>query len=130
MSETTADRPTVLVVDDEEDLRDIMRRMLERRGFDTLVAGDAGEALTVCREHPGPIAVLVTDLGLPGVSGGEMADRCRDLRPDMGVVYISGLPKDIAVTKGLVGADALLVKKPFTADALLQALKSVLGENG
>jgi hypothetical protein len=46
----------------------------------------------------------------------------------MGVVYISGLPKDIAVTKGLIGADALLVKKPFTSDLLLEALRSILAQ--
>jgi len=131
MSEApVTERPTVLVVDDEEDLRDIMRRMLERRGYATLVAGDPEEAMSVCREHPGEIAALVTDLTLPGVSGGELAGAASDLRPGLGVVFISGLPKDIAVTKGLVGADALLVKKPFTADALLAALKSVLGQNG
>jgi len=128
MSDDQQERPTVLVVDDEEDLRDIMRRMLERRGYTTLVAGDAEQATAVCRDHPGPIAVLVTDLGLPGVSGGEMAGRCRDLRPDMGVVYISGLPKDIAVSKGLITEDALLVKKPFTSDLLLDALRLVLAE--
>ncbi|MGA5303511.1 response regulator [Nucisporomicrobium flavum] len=128
MSEDQRERPTVLVVDDEEDLRDIMRRMLERRGYATLVAGDADQATAVCQDHPGPIAVLVTDLGLPGVSGGEMADRCRELRPDMGVVYISGLPKDIAVSKGLIPQDALLVKKPFTSDLLLEALRLVLAE--
>ncbi|BCJ53839.1 hypothetical protein Asp14428_53140 [Actinoplanes sp. NBRC 14428] len=128
MTEVPEERPTVLVVDDEEDLRDIMRRMLERRGFATLVAGDSDQALTVCREHPGDIDVLVTDLGLPGVSGGEMARTCTQLRPDMGVVYISGLPKDIAVTKGLINEDSLLVKKPFTADLLLEALRVILAE--
>src|ERR1044071_2226137 len=106
MTEATQERPTVLVVDDEEDLRDIMRRMLERRGFATLVAGDSDQALAVCREHPGVIDVLVTDLGLPGVSGGDLARNASGLRPEMGVVYISGLPKDIAVTKGLIGADS------------------------
>ena len=128
MSETTADRPTVLVVDDEEDLRDIMRRMLERRGFDTLVAGDSVQATEICRDHDGEIDVLVTDLGLPGVSGGELSRAARELRPEMGVVYISGLPKDIAVTKGLIGDDALLVKKPFTSDLLIEALRLVIGQ--
>jgi CheY-like chemotaxis protein len=128
MTEVTQERPTVLVVDDEEDLRDIMRRMLERRGFATLVAGDPDQALAVCREHPGVIQVLVTDLGLPGVSGGDLARAASQLRPDMGVVYISGLPKDIAVTKGLIGPDALLVKKPFTSDLLLEALRSILDQ--
>ena len=128
MTEVTQERPTVLVVDDEEDLRDIMRRMLERRGFATLVAGDSDQAIAVCREHPGVIDVLVTDLGLPGVSGGDLARNASGLRPEMGVVYISGLPKDIAVTKGLIGADALLVKKPFTSDLLLEALRSILDQ--
>jgi DNA-binding response OmpR family regulator len=128
MTEATEERPTVLVVDDEEDLRDIMRRMLERRGFATLVAGDADQALAVCREHPGVIDVLVTDLGLPGVSGGDLARNASEIRSEMGVVYISGLPKDIAVGKGLIPADALLVKKPFTSELLLVALRQVLGQ--
>src|SRR4030095_49385 len=128
MSQTTADRPTVLVVDDEEDLRDIMRRMLERRGFDTLVAGDSEQAVATCRDHEGEIAVLVTDLGLPGASGGELSRAATALRPGMGVVYISGLPKDIAVTKGLISEDALLVKKPFTSDLLIEALRLVISQ--
>jgi DNA-binding NtrC family response regulator len=130
MSEVSPDasRPTVLVVDDEEDLRDIMRRMLERRGFDTLVAGDCQSAVALCRDHPGDIDVLVTDLGLPGASGGELSHAATALRPAMGVVYISGLPKDIAVTQDLISDDALLVKKPFTADLLIEALRVVLAE--
>jgi DNA-binding response OmpR family regulator len=128
MSEDSQERPTVLVVDDEEDLRDIMRRMLERRGFATLVAGDSERAIALCRDHPGVIDVLVTDLGLPGVSGGDLARDAAGLRPAMGVVYISGLPKDIAVAKGLIGDDALLVKKPFTSDLLTEALRLVLAE--
>jgi DNA-binding response OmpR family regulator len=121
-------RPTVLVVDDEEDLRDIMRRMLERRGFATLTAGDSQQAIAACREHPGEIDILVTDLGLPGVSGGELSRAAIALRPGMRVVYISGLPKDIAVADGLIDGDALLVKKPFTTDLLIEALRSVLAE--
>lgn len=123
-----SDRPTVLVVDDEEDLRDIMRRMLERRGFDTLVAADSDEAIAACREHPGDIDVLVTDLGLPGITGGDLSRAAIELRPAMGVVYISGLPKDIAVTKGLIDDDALLVKKPFTSDLLIDALRAVIAQ--
>jgi DNA-binding response OmpR family regulator len=122
----SAPRPTVLVVDDEEDLRDIMRRMLERRGFDTLVASDPVQALTVCRDHPGEIDILVTDLGLPGVSGGEMSREATELRPGMRVVYISGLPRDIAVADGLIGDDALLVKKPFSTEVLVASLRDVL----
>jgi DNA-binding response OmpR family regulator len=128
MSQATApdERPTVLVVDDEEDLRDIMRRMLERRGFTALVAGDSGQAIEVCREHPGEIDVLITDLGLPGVSGGELSRTASELRPGMQVIYISGLPREIAIADGLIAEDALLVKKPFTTEGLIEALRSVL----
>ena len=128
MPEVSEGRPTVLVVDDEEDLRDIMQRMLERRGFDTLVAGDPEQALATCRDHAGDIDVLVTDLGLPGASGADLSRAAVALRPEMGVVYISGLPKDIAVTKGLIGDDALLVKKPFTSDLLIEALRLVIAK--
>jgi CheY-like chemotaxis protein len=128
MSEEQPERPTVLVVDDEEDLRDIMRRMLERRGFDTLVAGDSESAIAACRDHEGVIDVLITDLGLPGASGGELSRAATELRPSMSVVYISGLPKDIAVSKGLIGDDALLVKKPFTSELLIEALRVVIAE--
>ncbi|MEU8815796.1 MULTISPECIES: response regulator [unclassified Actinoplanes] len=122
----TDTRPTVLVVDDEEDLRDIMRRMLERRGFDTLIAGDSTQAIEACRQHPGDIDILITDLGLPGVSGGELSRSATELRPEMRVVYISGLPKEIAVADGLIAEDALLVKKPFSSEALVETLRSVL----
>ena len=125
---TPSTRPTVLVVDDEEDLRDIMRRMLERRGFTALVAGDSDQAIAVCRQHPGAIDVLVTDLNLPGTSGGDLARQASGLRPEMGVVYISGLPKDIAVAKGQIAEDARLVMKPFTSDLLLEALRAVLAD--
>ena len=128
MSQESGPRPTVLIVDDEEDLRDIMRRMLERRGFDTLTAGDPQQALAVCQDHPGEIDILVTDLGLPGVSGGELSRSATELRPQMSVVYISGLPKELAVADGQIGDDAVLVKKPFSTELLLEALRSVLSE--
>ncbi|MET0422639.1 MAG: response regulator [Actinoplanes sp.] len=126
MSQEPKTRPTVLVVDDEEDLRDIMRRMLERRGFDAIIAGDSQQAIAVCREHPGEIDVLVTDLGLPGVTGGELSKTATDLRPGMSVIYISGLPKEMAVAEGQIGDDATLVKKPFSTELLIEALRAVL----
>ena len=126
MSDSAGHRPTVLVVDDEEDLRDIMRRMLERRGFATLVAGNVDQAIAACRDYDGPIDVLVTDLSLPGASGADLSRAATALRPDLRVVYISGLPKEIAVSNGLIGEDALLIKKPFTSDTLIEALRSVI----
>ena len=123
-----AERPTVLVVDDEEDLRDIMRRMPERRGFRVTVAGDFDEAVATCRGHEGDIDVLLTDLGLPGVSGGDLARTAAELRPGMRIVYISGLPREVAVDKGLIAGDARLIRKPFTSEVLVTSLNSALAE--
>lgn len=131
MSEApVAERPTVLVVDDEEDLRDIMRRMLERRQmYATLAAGDEPEALAICTEHTGAIDALICDLTLPGATGGgEVARHIRELRPGIAVLFVSGLPKDIAVSKGQIEESDVLVKKPFTADALLAALRDALDQ--
>jgi DNA-binding NtrC family response regulator len=115
--------PVVLIVDDEEDLRDIMGRMLERRGFQTLLASDVDEALRVLRDHRGVVDFVVTDLGLPGVTDREFAGMLTALQPEVRVVYISGLPREMAVLENLITADAVLVKKPFSADALIEALR-------
>ena len=117
---------TVLVVDDEEDLREAMRRMLERRGFATLTAADPAEAEALCRDHRGSIDLLLTDLTLPGASGRELARAATSIRPDLRVLYVSGLPKDIAVGQGLVDEEAALVQKPFTSDRLADAVRRAL----
>ncbi|MFI5840631.1 response regulator [Catenuloplanes sp. NPDC051500] len=119
-------RPTVLVVDDEVDLRDIMRRMLERRGFTALTAGDARTAIDTCRDHDGDIDLLVTDLSMPEASGREVAEQALVLRPGLRVIYVSGLPKEVAVDKGMVGEDARLLQKPFTTSALIDAVNDAL----
>jgi DNA-binding NtrC family response regulator len=126
----TAATPTVLVVDDEEDLREAMRRMLERRGFATLTAGDPVEAEALCREHDGAIDLLLTDLTLPGATGDELARTATSIRPDLRVLYISGLPREVAVGKGLVGEGAALVQKPFTSERLAEAVRRALDASG
>jgi len=122
----TAGAPTVLVVDDEEDLREAMRRMLERRGFATLTAADPAEAEAVCRDHGGTIDLLLTDLTLPGASGGELAKTATSMRPELRVLFVSGLPKEVAVGQGLVAEEAAVVQKPFTSDRLAEAVRRVL----
>lgn len=119
--------PVVLLVDDEEDLRDIMRRMLDRRGFRTLVAADAGQALQLCRDHPDAIDLVVADLALPDMSGREFAEAAAASRPNLRVVFISGLPREIAVRSHLIAGDDTLVTRPFSAEALIAALHAASG---
>ncbi|MEV1288112.1 response regulator [Micromonospora sp. NPDC049679] len=117
---------TVLVVDDEDDLREAMRRMLDRRGFQTLVAAGPVEAESLCEHYDGVIDVLLTDLGMPAASGGDLARTLTRMRPELRVVYVSGLPKEVAVDKGLLGPADPLLQKPFTFDALVTAVRDML----
>ena len=121
--------PVVLLVEDDEDLREMTTQMLELRGFNVLVANDAVSAITTCRVYDGTIDVLLTDLGLPGVSGGELARSAIVIRPRMETVYISGIPQDIAIKKGLIKRGAPFIPKPFTADQLAGTLRTVLAQH-
>ncbi|GIM95502.1 response regulator [Paractinoplanes toevensis] len=118
--------PVVLLVEDDDDLREMTTQMLEMRGFTALVANDAVTAITTCRVFDGTIDVLLTDLGLPGVSGGELARSAAAIRPGMEIVYISGIPQEIAIKKGLIKAGSPFIAKPFTTDVLAGTLRSVL----
>jgi DNA-binding response OmpR family regulator len=126
---TARSGPLVLLVEDDEDLREMTMQMLELRGFDVLTARDAVDAMTTCRVHEGTIDLLLTDLGLPGVSGGELARSAHTVRPQMEIVYISGIPKDIAVKKGLIKPGAPFIAKPFTTDVLAGTLRTVLARH-
>jgi DNA-binding response OmpR family regulator len=121
--------PVVLLVEDDDDLRDMTTQMLELRGFQALVANDAVTAITTCRVYEGTIDVLLTDLGLPGVSGGELARSAAAVRPQMEVVYVSGIPQDIAIKKGLIKAGSPFIAKPFSTDVLAGTLRSVLARH-
>ena len=120
--------PVVLLVEDDEDLREMTTQMLQMRGFHALVANDAVSAITICRVFDGTIDVLLTDLGLPGVSGGELARSAAAIRPRMQVVYVSGIPRDIAIKKGLIRSGAPFIPKPFTTDQLAGTLRTVLSQ--
>ena len=118
--------PTVLVFDDEDDLRDVMCRMLQRRGFVTLSSAQPDGAVEICREYPGAIHVLLADLGMPEATGVEVARQAVAARPDLRVLFVSGLPKDAAVRQGVVAQEAIVVQKPFTTDGLVAAVCNAL----
>ncbi|MDR6322329.1 response regulator [Actinoplanes couchii] len=120
--------PVVLLVEDDEDLRELTAQMLEMRGFVVLSAKDPVSALMACRVHDGSIDVLLTDLGLPGVSGGELSRSAAAVRPGMKVVYVSGVPEEIAIKRGLIKAGSPFISKPYTADVLAGTLRTVLAQ--
>lgn len=115
---------TILVVDDEEDLLEAIRRVLTRRGHAVLHAASADEAMQVCHTHTGPIDLLLTDLRMPGGGGRELANRARRQRPGLAVLYMSGLADSSGLAGGQV--DGPIVGKPFSPQSLAEAVDAAL----
>jgi CheY-like chemotaxis protein len=119
---------TVLIVEDDQDNRQVVAEILERHGFTALSAADPAEALLTCRVHDGDIDLLVTDVALPGVSGGNVARSVVALRPETRVLYMTAMPRDIAIRRAELTPDAVLLGKPFSTGQLIESIGVVLGE--
>jgi signal transduction histidine kinase len=117
---------TVLLVEDDDQVRAVAHGILRRHHYRVLAARNAGEALLLCESHAGPIHLLLTDVVMPRMSGRELADRLAQLRPDLRVLYMSGYTEDAMISHRLVESGARLLQKPFTPDRLLDAVRAVL----
>jgi DNA-binding NtrC family response regulator len=116
----------VLIVDDQASIRLIAEETLSATGYDVTVAASADEALTLARTQTDRYDVLVTDIGLPGIPGDELADLLLAESPDLRVVYISGL-KSSAEPRGSFERHAItFLEKPFPLQALAAAVEHVL----
>lgn len=120
----------VLLVEDEDNIREPAIEILESRGYHVLSAPDAVSALTVAEEHPGPINLLVTDVVMPGLSGNHLAERLVARRPDLKVLYISGYPEDAIAHHGVLAADQHFLQKPFPPGQFLEKIREVLDARG
>ncbi len=118
---------TVLLVEDEEVVRRLSRRVLEGRGYRVLEASHGAEALVISGEWRDPIDILVTDLVMPGVSGQVLAELIQGTRPDIKIIYMSGYTPDVIVQHGELPPGAVFLQKPFAPAALLAALEEALG---
>lgn len=114
----------VLVVDDDEDVREIICRLLRRAGYAAHAAGTADEALTYCHPDSGPLDLLVADLGLPDVDGLTLAEAARRLRPELPVLLVTGTPRAELDRLGALPPDASFLQKPFTAATLVAAVRA------
>lgn len=117
---------TVLVVEDEEPVRRAAERILRRQGYNVLAAPDAVEALRTCRDHQGPIDLLVTDVVMPGLSGPRLVQRARALCPGLRSIYLSGYPEEVLARRHQDKASLAVLAKPFTAESLLQTVRRAL----
>ena len=117
---------TILVVDDEEPLRRIAKRILEAAGYTVLVAGNGAEALSICAQHPGTIHLLVSDVVMPGMTGAALADRVREARPETRVLFMSGYAHDTLGHGAILDRDVHFMSKPFSGDGLKRNVREVL----
>ncbi len=117
---------TILVVEDQEEVRRVVRRVLEARGYHMLVAANGHDALRLTVQHTISIELLVTDVVMPGMSGREVALLLAPAHPEMKVLYVSGYSAESTVREGLLEPGIAFLQKPFTAEALARKVREVL----
>jgi PAS domain S-box-containing protein len=121
---------TILVVDDDEHVRAVARDVLRENGFRVLEARTGEEANQLAMEFTGAIHLLVTDVIMPGMTGGDLVVRLRRSRPALCTLFMSGYGPRAIAHHGLLDANAILLEKPFTSDQLLFLVRSMLESAG
>ena len=117
---------TVLVVEDEEAVRDLVRTILVGQGYEVIVARDPRHAEEIARKFPRDIHLLLTDVVMPGTSGRELAARIMTNRPGIHVLYMSGYTENVVTSGGLLEEGLAFLQKPFSPAALVQRIREVL----
>jgi len=117
---------TILLVEDEKAVRSLQRRVLSESGYALLEAGQAEEALRLAMGHPGVIHLLVTDIVMPHMSGVQLAERLKTIRPGIRVLFLSGHTNDAMLKHGVLEAEVSFLQKPFTPPALRRKIREVL----
>ena len=117
---------SVLIVEDEEALREVTRRLLTRQGYKVITAGNGAEAIDTASAYEGVIDLLLTDVIMPRMLGKEAAEKIRIIRPDIRVLYMSGYAQPILASQGRLDPHVELLDKPFTERDLLDKVHRVL----
>ncbi len=117
---------TIMVVEDDDGVRDLVRLMLESNGYEVLTVRDADEAARVCTERPCAIDLLLTDVMMPEVNGRDLAERLGALAPSMRILFMSGYSDEAVHRHGVLGESAAFLEKPFTERTLARKVREVL----
>jgi CheY-like chemotaxis protein len=117
---------TVLLVEDEALVRQLTHEILRRNGYRVLEAADGVEALAVVRGHPGNIDLLLTDVVMPRMSGHELVELARPVRPEMRILYVSGYSEEAIARQGQLTKGIELLSKPFTPGVLTAKIRELL----
>jgi CheY-like chemotaxis protein len=121
-----SNRETILLVEDEENLRQLTRQSLELQGYTVIDAPDGATAIRLSRSHKGPIHLLLTDVIMPGMNGRELANQVSSNRPEIKVLYMSGYTENHIGHNGTLDQGITLLQKPFTLPALQAKVREVL----
>ncbi|MFN2566708.1 MAG: PAS domain S-box protein [Gemmatimonadaceae bacterium] len=117
---------TIVLVDDDEGVRAVARRILQRAGYSVLSAPDGVEAMRMIVESGGEVHLLVTDVVMPGLGGRDLVMHVRETYPDLRVLFVSGYTEEGVRRHGVLDADSAFLEKPFTAERLAQKVREVL----
>ena len=117
---------TILLVEDQDDVRRVALAILRRYGYHVIEASNAGEALLSCERHPRTIHLLLTDVVMPQLSGRELAERLLIVRPDMKVLYMSGYTDNVIVHHGILDSGTAYLQKPIVPEPLCRRVREVL----
>ena len=124
-SEHAAAGETVLVVEDEPVVRGVIVEMLSEQGYRTLEAVDGPSGLRILR-NPQRVDLLVTDVGLPGMNGRQLADQARETRPGLKVLFITGYAESVAISDGFLQPGMEMITKPFDLDNLSRRIRAMV----
>jgi PAS domain S-box-containing protein len=129
-SEEPRGHETVLLVEDEAVVRDLMSEILRGAGFLVLEARDGPSALELADSVADSIHLLVTDVVMPGMSGRELAEKMAGRRPGIGILYVSGYTRDLIARQGILESGVHLLQKPFDPEALIVRVREILDASG
>jgi PAS domain S-box-containing protein len=119
-------KETVLLVEDEANLRYLTRQYLEKQGYRVVEAADGAVAMQIAVAHEGVIHLLLTDVIMPGMNGRELAQRISEIRPNVKILYMSGYTENVVGHNGMLDADVRLLQKPFNLRDLKSKVREVL----
>jgi CheY-like chemotaxis protein len=120
---------TILIVEDEGEVRKVARRILHRYGYAAMEAANGSEALSLCEQHKGKIQLVLTDTVMPGINGLELAVRLAASYPSIRVIFMSGYTDVAIVQNGILKSEIHFIEKPFTPEKLLQKVRAALDSN-